>query len=265
MSYGPENSRIKMDDGLEAKVAAAKSGEEICQILRQAMIDQRLIIPDAINKSVFHELTPPEPKAFVKTITEASGRELYFQGSTELELEKNIGAYYRALQPHEPARDSQGKFVRQPTQQEVQQQQRTAEEERAAAARAAAETQVLSELGIDVDAVRELSEKKFTDKWASATERFKEQNRDWPGGEENTQLIGQLIIDNNLQDGDPLQALQTAYQHAVENDLLVKTREMSYAEEIAKAKTSNEIEEINGRYFSNSRAGAQASGFFNRR
>src|SRR5580658_6003735 len=109
MPWTAADSRIKVDKSLEEKVAAARSGIEISEILRQAMLDQHLIVADEINKSVYHELAPPEPKAFTRTITEAAtGRQLTFNGSTELELERALGEYFRALQPTEPARDAQG-------------------------------------------------------------------------------------------------------------------------------------------------------------
>lgn len=271
-AWSPKDSRIQMSADLEKRINEAQSAEAITEILRDAMCDQGLIKVDEINHSVWHEVQQPQPTALARVVT-INGKKYSIEGKDELELEKATGELYRQVfaaapptqqtQQTQQTRDPQtGKFV------SPQEPTSTVDDATRLAAEAAARAteQHLASLGIDVEAVRELSDKKFEDKWVTATEQFRQKHPEWQGGEENKVTLGELIAENDLIDtADPLAAMEQAYQHMQEHDLIVESPEMTYANEIAAATDQTQIDEINARFFPNTRVGAQASGMFGRR
>jgi hypothetical protein len=100
----------------------------------------------------------------------------------------------------------------------------------------------LAARGIDPAVLAEMSNKKFEQSWAEAAEQFKNLHPDWVGGESNKNLIGQIIVDNNLVDSpDKLQVLEAAYNHARENDLLVENQELTTLKKINEATSPAEL------------------------
>jgi len=91
--------------------------------------------------------------------------------------------------------------------------------------------------------------------WASAVEEFKAQHPDWIGGEQNKNLIGTLISENpdSFNGLTHLESLEKAYQHAVENCLLVENPEVAARDRIASANSVEEIRNL-----------AHGGGVFNR-
>jgi hypothetical protein len=103
------------------------------------------------------------------------------------------------------------------------------------------------------EAVQEKQEEKFAHNWSDATSTFIARHPEWPGTEANRQALGKFIIENNLIDGDPLAAMEAAYRHARENNLLVtnpivaaRAQEAEQAEKIANATTPEELRHLVG-------------------
>ena len=124
----------------------------------------------------------------------------------------------------------------------------------------------LAAQGIDVDELKsasaEKAEAKFIGSWEQATEAFRARHaNDWEGGEENTARMAQIIADNDLADSaDKLDAMERAYQHLKNNDLVAENPETAYQREIAAASSSAEIHAITNRYF----GGGKSSALFGR-
>lgn len=93
-------------------------------------------------------------------------------------------------------------------------------------------TQALeAELGLPVSELAEVAQRisgeKFTQSWADAAEQFRANHPDWIDGEQNKDLLGNIIAENQWVDAeDKLAAMEAAYKYAVENDLLVSNPEV---------------------------------------
>src|SRR6476646_10456125 len=118
MAHMASESAIRATKSLEDQISAAGSQAEIQQILREAAVEQKLVVPDIYDPNV---LIPTEaavqPRNFAKTVT-INGQKHVIEGSTETELAQTENALYRKLfaQPAaaartEPTRDADtGRF-----------------------------------------------------------------------------------------------------------------------------------------------------------
>jgi len=177
----------------EKKIANADF-ETIKVLMAQRAVASGLVQRDAYDPTV---LIPTDraaaPQRFAKTL-EVAGKTLIFEGDSELQVERNIGDYFRALAPREPAetpkpatqlRDEQGQFL-------------SAEDAAAKAelelrfkrgdidtatylAESGAVDAYLQSQGVSLDDLREVSTQKFTANWVSATQAFLERHPDWQG------------------------------------------------------------------------------------
>lgn len=255
MSFTPEHSAIRMTPSLEEQIASA-GPEEIKAILHQAAIDQKLAVPDAFSPEVLipTALADNAPRKLGKVVV-LNGVKHILEATDEAGLLRAESELYReALQPQqsdtaEPLaqpRDSSGRFV-------------SAEEAAALASleldfkrgsistdeyltRSGAIERHLEAQGISPDALREVSNEQFAQSWASATEEFKSRHPEWAGGENNRDVIGQILADNNLVDAeDKVAALEAAYNAARENGLLVANPELELVDKINNARSFEEI------------------------
>jgi hypothetical protein len=254
-------SAIKVDSQLEKDIAAASSVSEIQELLHSAACAQGLIQKDPLDRDgtdwfSHHVVTAPQPKSFARTVV-ANGVKHVVEGATEAELQANELALMRQLfgktdAAAEQQRDSQGRFVAQPTPEEVEAEAiRLSSIDPTAAAMAPSVTAALEAAGIDVNALKEFTAAKQGERiqtsWAQAGEVFRNSSAgaSWPGGEENKNILGQIIEDNHLLDAeDKVAALEAAYKFAVENDLLVEPAAERQARAINEAQTPEQLQEI---------------------
>lgn len=277
MSFTPEQSKIRVTPSLEEQIASASSQSEISAILRHAAVAQGAARPDAYDPNVLHPTNAPVPQKYAQTITlPTTGEKFIVEGDTELEVQQKVNQLLRAAMTESPAqqaqemeqpRDADGRFV-------------SAED---AAARTELELQFkrgeittetylresgaldsyLAENGIDPEALREVSSKKFEQSWADATNEFLSSaaGADWPGGETNRQTIGQIIAETGwIESANKAEALTAAWAYMKQHpELIASNPETDAQNALAKAKSPAEIQEALNAY-----RPAGSSGMFGR-
>jgi hypothetical protein len=235
----------KFDKAFEDRLNACTNPEEIKTLMHSREIEQGLVREDW-DKSILIPVKQPEPSGFAATVTIA-GTKYTLEADSETSLrQKEIDLYRQVFaQPAE----------------ETDQQRRdpatgpfrgTAEQQRIADAAANDDTRqiegdiierALRERGIDPEALQEVSSQQYNKKWQSATQEFL-QSSDWPGGDENRQKLGEVLIAMNATDKPSVQTLRTAFEHMKKNNLLVENAEVSQQNRLAAAKSPEEIREI---------------------
>jgi hypothetical protein len=263
-----ETAAIKLTPQQEAEVAQLPSTAEIIRYMHERQIEQGLIKPDNFdargeNYYAFQAVDQPQAKSVAKSVT-VNGVKYIIEGATEDELVSNELALMKKLfgQPSgtEPQRDSAGRFVRQPSQEELdgREAQRILDEQAAreaatidpaAAALAPSVVAALRAAGIDPDALRTFTETQraeaYTQSWADAATAFGEKHPEFPRGEENKEILGRIISDNNLMDAaDKLQAMEAAYAYAIKHKAFVEPSEEVEARQIAEAQTPAELQAL---------------------
>jgi hypothetical protein len=168
---------------------------------------------------------PGEPQTFSKTANIA-GREMAFEASSALEVEQLIRQAHQvaeALQPESSnssgdRHNEESEEMRIVRQSELELRFKRGEISAADYLRqSGAVDDYLESKGISVDALKETVQEKantaFVQSWSEATEIFKNGvGADWPGGQNNLQLIGLKIAELGLVDAtDKAGALATAY------------------------------------------------------
>ncbi len=263
MPYTPENSAIKMTPELEAALSSASGPEMMKDILHQAAIEQALVVPDAFDASNLiptAKATAAQPQRFAKRF---DGR--IFEGSSELEIEKNIGDYMRAkmAQPEArtevPARDEQGRFVSPADQGRADENAFAKAELELKFKRGEISTEeyltqsgaiasYLEEQGIPLEELKATVEEKqstrFEQSWQDATKEFfnSAEGRNWPGGQENLQKVGEIIQQQGWENAeDKAAALIAAARYLRENDLLAVNPELERERRIREAKSPEEL------------------------
>jgi hypothetical protein len=259
MANGDSAIKVPAGSELERAIASASSIVEIQNLLHEAAAAQGLIQRDPLDRDgtdwfSHHVVQQPVPQGFAKTIV-VNGQKVILQSETEDGLVAEELKVMRAVYGKtdavttEQQRDSQGRFVAQSTQEQIE-----AEAARVAAAAndpaAAAEAEIvrkaLEAQGIDPAALREFSAaregERIQTSWAQAVEAFRENHPEWKGGSVNQALFARLLDENNLADAaDKVAALEAVYNHAVENNLLVENPELTALDAIGKAQTYEEL------------------------
>jgi hypothetical protein len=262
----PENSRITTDAEFERAVAAASSAEEIKTLMHDRAVQLGIVVPDLYSPDVLLPVDQPTPKRFGKSVT-VDGQKRFFEADSELELEREIGNYFRetlAAQETNPARQQQQQSRDESTGRFVPADQGHAEEDAFVRAdlelrfkrgeistdeylaQSGAIERHLAAQGVDMEALREVGAKKFEQSWEQATQEFLQSplGRTWVGGEENKNILGQLIASNNLSEtDDKVGALAAAFEFAKENGLLVENPEVEVRKAISGATSFEEIME----------------------
>lgn len=278
-------SSIREDAELTRKISEATSGEEIKAILRDAALAQHLVEKDPFDEHILTPVEQPVPSKFATSITNDKGQKLFFEGDSELDLQKRLTNWYREQmsQPAEAAaaaakvaaeqpRNNQGQFQSQADHEldviakadlELKFKRGEISTDDYLAASGAIERHLEAQ-GISVEVLRETSQAKqverVTQGWEQATNEFLRsvEGSTWLGGDENKNTIGKILEENKLVDAeDKVGALKEAFRYMQENDLVVVPRDVAFKNELEGAKSAGEVQEITRRY-------SGTSGIFNR-
>jgi hypothetical protein len=258
----PENSRITTDGEFERAVAAASSAEEIKSLMHDRAVQQGLVIPDRFSPDVLLPVDQPTPKRFGKSVT-VDGSKRWFEGDSELEVERRIGDYFRETlaardtnparqqqQPTEQPRDAAGRFTTEQedlvakTDLELRFKRGEISTDEYLAASGAIERHLAAQ-GVDMDALRDATGRRFEQSWEQATQEFLQSSigRSWPGGQENMRRISEVLQQMGAVDSPSVENLAIAYQHLCENDLLVSNPEVEAHKAIASASSFEAVVE----------------------
>jgi len=261
MSFNPNDSAIKVTKTLEEQIAAASSQAEVQAILRQAALAQHVVVPDAFDPNVLHQVEPgTAPRKFAQTV-EIGGVKRIFEGNSELEVAQQVNEFMRqtfaqpaaTMQQNDPTRDERGRFVSAEeavAKAELELKFKRGEIDTATyLAQSGAIESYLATQGIDPDALREVSGQKFQNSWADATSTFlnSPEGADWPGGQENVKIAGQLLEEHGLVDNPSAETLASVWKYMKENNLAVENSEVIAQQRIADAKSPEEIRAALGR------------------
>jgi hypothetical protein len=276
-------SAIKVTPALEEALKNADASQ-IATIMQQARLDQNLVRPDWDPSFLIPVEPSAAPRKFAKSIT-VDGQKRIFEADSELELERSIGDYFRALQGAQetnPARqqaeqtqprNQHGQFTTQEDADRANQLELVRRTEldlkfkrgEVSAAdfieQSGAVDAYLEKAGVPLEDLRasvaEKQNDRYTQSWADATEEFLHSSAgaDWPGGE-NMNIAGRLIQENNLTDKPSVETLVAVWNHMKENSLAVENADASYQRELQEAQSPEQINAVNHKFF--------GSGLFNR-
>jgi hypothetical protein len=120
--------------------------------------------------------------------------------------------------------------------------------------RSGAVKEYLENQGIPIDdlreAVQEKSSTRFEQSWADATQEFLNgpYGADWPGGDQNLEIIGLKLQQLGLTDAeDKVGALAKAYADMKSNSQVQENPEIERSQRLASANSAEEIRTILGR------------------
>jgi hypothetical protein len=284
MAHTPDDSAIRVNATLEEKLRGA-THEEIKELLKEAAVSQSLAVREW-DQSI---LTPTElagtaPKQVGKVIVlNGVKHSLVAEDEAGLLAQEN-GLYRAALEQPvttqqiiEPLRNERGQFVSAEDADRANQLELVRRTEldlkfkrgEISAAdfieQSGAVQNYLEKAGVPMEdlrsAVQEKSSQRFEQSWAQATEEFlhSPEGSDWIGGEENKNILGRLIAENQLIDQPSAATLAKIWNHMKENSLAVENADTSYQQELSEAQSPSEINAVNHKYF-----GGSGSGLFNR-
>jgi hypothetical protein len=105
----------------------------------------------------------------------------------------------------------------------------------------------LEKQGVPIDElkaqVEEKSNKKYEAGWEAATKEFLATTPGWPGGDENRDLVGALLIEMHAEHHPSVENMRIAYEHLRKNGLLVENPETTAIIQ-QKMGLANSVEEI---------------------
>ena len=231
------------------------SPEEMKKLFSDELVRIGAARRDTYNPDILISVDQPIPKRFARSLT-VSGQKLVFEADSELELERQVGNYFRetlGAQETSPARQAQ------PTDQSRNPQNGQFISSAAEAAQNAAVEAYLQSQGVDVARLREMTSAADTADWASAVEAFRQDHPNYAGTTaEGVQLIGETIANNPelFNMADRARAIEIAVSTLQEQGALPPNPEIQIHQRIADATTPEEIRDVltNGR----------SSGFFGR-
>lgn len=281
MAIGPADSKIKLSAEQEAYINTLGSAEAISAYLRDVAVNQGLVRSfDQFAPDMLVDVEPgTAPKRFAKTL-KVAGETKLFEGDSELEVEKQANAFLADVftkaaetTTDQPARDANGRFVKQPTDADDAAQQRfvdaadlqlkfqrgeiTVQEylERSGMLAEAVE-KALDEHGVS-EIVQERQGQKEVQSWQEATDKFlrSEAGVNWPGTEANKITLGKIIQEFQSPEGVPLvdlpnkqEAIELAWAYMQEHPETIRENPTLVQEQkLAKATSRAEIDEILGR------------------
>lgn len=254
----------KFDADFQAKLNACTTPEMIKSLMHEHEIQRGLVRPDW-DPDILVPVEPgTAPRGFAKTIVVGNVKHL-LESDSELGLAQAETALYHKLfaepaatttQSEQP-RGTDGRFVEQtPTNADDQAHvahlaelelkfKRGEISAKDYIQQSGAVSEYLEQAGVPLDELRaSVAEKQndaFQNSWVSATERFIENHPEWPGTDTNRDILGTIVTEQNWLDEDPLEALEAAYKHAVENELLVENPQVAAHQRIASANSPEEI------------------------
>jgi hypothetical protein len=256
---GPNESRLTLTPEQEEHVKTLLP-EQMKEYFRELGCEQGAIYRDPYDHNMIHEVENfvPAPTSFTKRVL-VDGKTLEFSGASELELEKNIGDYFRGEQA---AREEGTTTTRQAApiatesaeeianRIELELRFKRGEIDTATYLReSGAVANYLREEGVDLESLRTATSDHFEKSWADATEEFMQtpEGQSWEGGEENKNIIGKIIADADLVGEPSAETLQRAVRFARENHMLVANPELERNRAITEADTPEKIREALGR------------------
>jgi hypothetical protein len=255
MAHTPADSRIAVTDSLQERIANA-SMEEIKVILAEEAVRTGLITRDAYSPDILLEVEPAAtPRKFARTV-EINGVKKIVEADTEHEVDRAVIELYRAAQNQQQRqqqaqpRTDDRRFTKQQQEDAVKRSDLDLRFRRGEInvdtyiAESGALDRYLESKGVSVESLIDVSNQRYTQGWAEASERFKnsKEGADWPGGDQNLKIIGEEIIAMGLQESeDKLGALVAAYQKLKAEDRLVPTPGQELARELADATSFSDI------------------------
>jgi len=271
----PSKLGEQFDADFQAKVNACENAEQLRALMHDRELSSGLVRLDW-SPEYRIPVETPQPQSFTKTIT-VNGVSHTLQADSSETLAAAEVSFYRsafsqpaatATQPT-PARDPQtGRF----TADEQAAVPTVSPDQKAALAlqfqlgqidsatyleRSGAIADYLEQAGVPLpalqEAVQEKQAQKDAESWSDATNVFIANHPEWPGTDLNRQTLGKYIIENGLLDGDPLEALEAAYNHARENGMLVanpetaaRARQAEQAQKISECSDPAELRQLLG-------------------
>jgi hypothetical protein len=220
--------------------------------------------------------SPDEAAGTVSRVVKIAGRDVTFSAASLLELEKEInaalttaaagtGGNANADQPTMQARHPlTGQFF-DPSNPANQAELKTLLMTGRITSEAfiAAQPQLLDNVmkerfGIDPAKVEN---ERFQGSWAAATQEFlnSKDGEDWPGGEENKDILGRILAENGLVDQPSVETLAAAYRHAKAHGLLVPNPEIENQKAIAESTSFEDLRQAAWKS-----AGGRPSSFWSR-
>jgi hypothetical protein len=262
MSFSANDSRIQLTPEQEKHISKIQP-EEIKQYLRTIAESQGLIYRDAFDHNIIHEVENPTlaPTRFTRNVR-IDAREIAVEADSELELERKVGDMYRGAQAVREEEAATTTRQAAPTATESAEQIANRVELELAfkrgtittqeyLERSGAVTEYLEKQGVPIEdlreAVQEKSSTRFEKSWANATQEFlnSREGADWPGGNENLEIIGQKLQQLGLTDAeDKVQALAQAYAAMKQSGTVQENTELTQRQKIEEATSSNQIHEI---------------------
>ena len=263
MAHMAEHSAIEVNDALSEKLHGADSMEAIKDLLKAAAVQQNLVVPDQYDHSILLPVEPgTTPKRFARTV-EIGGKKTIVEADSEHEADKAAIELYRAAQnpqqqqqqrqqpqPQAQPRTDDGRFAKQQQDDAVKRSELDLKFRRGEIpvdeyiAQSGTLDRYLEEKGVSVATLIDVSNQRYTQGWADASERFKNsaEGSDWPGGDANMKIIGEEIIAMGLQDSeDKFGALVAAYQKLKAEERLVPTPGQELARELANATSFSDV------------------------
>jgi hypothetical protein len=258
MSFTPKDSAIPVDKSLEEKIANA-SFEEIKQLLKDQSVAAGVCVQDYYDKTIYLPLeqsapAPPSPK--VGRILKVDGKAYLVEAETEEGLAAAIDEFYRGIfqQPAPPAAQQQRTQPRNTDFTDAEQAEAVRKSElelrfkrgEISASQYLEESNAvadyLAQNGVDMESLRTVSGQRFEQSWSDAAATFAQQHPDWPGGEQNKNLLGRVIEANGWMDAeDKAAALHAAYEQLKAQDALIMTPEQELSDKLANAKSHSEV------------------------
>ena len=241
---GPDQSSIRTNREIEEAISKATSVAEVQAIMRQAAIDQRLVVPDPYNQTILIPAEPgTQPRGYAKVIT-VNGVKHVLEGETQQELDAAEVELYRSIQTsQQTAEQETPEEAAERAKQAIDQNELRLKLMRGEITIDEVVSQHLTNIGVSPEVLGAISGAVLEGGWADATSEFLERHPEWLGGDENKNTIYRILTDNHLEDApDKLDAMERAYQHAVANGLLKATPESEATDAMDSAQSPAEIQ-----------------------
>lgn len=237
------------------------SPEEMKKMFADELIRIGAARRDIYNPDILIPVQQPTPKRFAEAVT-VNGQKVIVEGEDELAVAKKANELYRQAAGSEPQQTEQprhpnmGRFSATPA---------VSDEDKAyydmqvrtgliSAAQYLEKTNAVGEYlqrqGVSVESLKEVSDQRFTQSWASATEQFKARHPDYVGGDGNLQEFGRTLQDLNLIDNPSVESLETAFADMVRRNAYYENPELNAVQEIhqkiSEAQTYQELTQALG-------------------
>jgi hypothetical protein len=247
MAHTPKDSAIQMTPELTEAINNCPPSQ-MGELLRQAAVDQGLVVRDIYSPDILLPVDNPQPQRFARTV-EINGERQVIEGDSQAEVDHAAVEMYRAAQAQpQPQPQPQARPQAQP-------QPRNPNNGQYRSPGDSVLENLLATHGITLPDLQAAVSRNFTASWADATQEFlrSEAGNSWPGGEENLRRISNKVIELGLVDSpDRVGALATAYAALRDADQLLPNpaieREREYNEAISNATSPTEIAELSKQY-----------------